>query len=484
MKHGPLIFLGVFFTLATSWCGLIFAPQLQLGSQQPVRIEATGQLYPSARPGLAQQGAEVYRANGCVYCHSQQVRQSDSEFDLILAPLPEAKVEPAAFKPEDFLKAATNYLAEANLLKGDAQGYALARSAKGFALGGDLKQALAIANQLVGYWKAIGLSGIYPSLVQVGDAPQAEAAITQALTAAKPLSGDEKVGALIEIAIGYALAGDAQHALLVAENTQSRDRVYAAIIKALAKAGKTEAGKAKLAVTMAVFEIKGGRWDDAEKLVATAPKPILKGVSKKIADAARSKIEAAGGKANASVIPLGHDLERGWGKRPSVAQDFLYDYPVQIGSQRIGPDLADVGARDPKDFALAWKFQSTTTQLEEATAWHLLHLYNPQAVAVGTPSTMPPYRFLFEKRDVKTQPSWKEPKPEDLLNQLRLAGKFSPANGVEVAPKNEARALVAYLLSLQSETPLLEAPTAKLLLPAVASTNAPAASGTNAPAVK
>ena len=97
---------------------------------------------------------------------------------------------------------------------------------------------------------------------------------------------------------------------------------------------------------------------------------------------------------------------------------------------------------------------------------------------------MPPYRFLFEKRDVKTQPSWKEPKPEDLLNQLRLAGKFSPANGVEVAPKNEARALVAYLLSLQSETPLLEAPTAKLLLPAVASTNAPAASGTNAPAVK
>ena len=40
MKQGPLIFLGVFFTLATSWCGLIFAPQLQLGSQQPVKIEA------------------------------------------------------------------------------------------------------------------------------------------------------------------------------------------------------------------------------------------------------------------------------------------------------------------------------------------------------------------------------------------------------------------------------------------------------------
>ena len=26
------------------------------------------------RPGLARQGEQVYRANGCFYCHSQQVR--------------------------------------------------------------------------------------------------------------------------------------------------------------------------------------------------------------------------------------------------------------------------------------------------------------------------------------------------------------------------------------------------------------------------
>ncbi len=471
MKHGPLIFLGVFFTLATSWCGLIFAPQLQLGSQQPVKIEATGQLYPSARPGLAQQGAEVYRANGCVHCHSQQVRQGDSEFDLILAALPEAKADAATLKPEDFHKAATNYLAEANLLKGDAKWYALARSAKGFALAGDTKQALALANQLVGYWKAIGLSGIYPSLVISGDTAQAEASMTEAFAAVRKSEGEDKDGAFIEIAIGYALVGDFKRALVVAANTQSRDRTFSAIIKALVKAGRT-----KQAVTLAVFEIKGGTWSGAEKLVASAPKPVLKGVSKKVANAARIKIEAAGGKANPGVIPLGRDLDRGWGTRPSVAQDFLYDYPVQIGSQRIGPDLADVGARDPKHFAFAWKFQSKTNQVEETTAWHLLHLYDPQAVAAaGSPSTMPPYRFLFEKRNVKTESSWTEPKPEDLLNQLRRDGRFSPANGLEVEPKNEAKALVAYLLSLQSETSLLEAPTARPLPPpAVTSTNAPA----------
>ena len=335
MKHGPLIFLGVFFTLATSWCGLIFAPQLQLGSQQPVKIEATGQLYPSARPGLAQQGAEVYRANGCVYCHSQQVRQSDSEFDLILAALPVAKEEPAAPKP-DFHKDATNYLAEAYGLKGDARWYALARSAKGFALAGETSESLVITKELVGYWKAIGLSGIYPSLVQSGDTKQAEAAMTEAFAAVRQWEGEEKDGAYIEIAIGYALAGDFTRATKLADHMQSRGRAYAAIIKALAKAGKT-----RQAVTLAVLELRGGGWADAEKLVASAPKPVLRGVNKQVANAARIKIEAAGGKANPSVIPLGLDLDRGWGNRPSVAQDFLYDYPVQIGSQRIGPDLAD-----------------------------------------------------------------------------------------------------------------------------------------------
>jgi cytochrome c oxidase cbb3-type subunit II len=74
MNYGPLIFLGAFLTIASSWCGLVLIPQLQFGRQEPVRIEETGQLYPQQRSGPARQGMDVYRANGCIYCHSQQVR--------------------------------------------------------------------------------------------------------------------------------------------------------------------------------------------------------------------------------------------------------------------------------------------------------------------------------------------------------------------------------------------------------------------------
>ena len=74
MNPGPLLFLATFFALATSWLGFVLMPNLQLGRQPQVEIQATGQLYPSMRPGMARQGEVVYRANGCYYCHSQQVR--------------------------------------------------------------------------------------------------------------------------------------------------------------------------------------------------------------------------------------------------------------------------------------------------------------------------------------------------------------------------------------------------------------------------
>ncbi|MCL5096885.1 MAG: cbb3-type cytochrome c oxidase subunit II [Candidatus Omnitrophica bacterium] len=77
MNYGPLLFLGVFLTLASSWCGLVLIPQLQLwksGGLEAVKLEKTGEFYPPMRSGLAEHGREVYRANGCIYCHSQQVR--------------------------------------------------------------------------------------------------------------------------------------------------------------------------------------------------------------------------------------------------------------------------------------------------------------------------------------------------------------------------------------------------------------------------
>jgi len=85
VNNGPLLFLGIFASVATSFWMLLFAPQVQIGRQQASVIELTGERYPAVRSGAASQGAEVYRSLGCVECHSQQVRQTGANFELWLA---------------------------------------------------------------------------------------------------------------------------------------------------------------------------------------------------------------------------------------------------------------------------------------------------------------------------------------------------------------------------------------------------------------
>ena len=84
MNYGPLIFLAAFFALASSLCGFVLAPQLQVGQLQQTNTLAGGVTYPLARSGLAQQGLQVYRANGCASCHSQQVGQTGTVCDVVL----------------------------------------------------------------------------------------------------------------------------------------------------------------------------------------------------------------------------------------------------------------------------------------------------------------------------------------------------------------------------------------------------------------
>ena len=82
MNQGPLLFLGIFAALVSSWWGLVLSPQLQIGRQNLGTNTLNDALYPSARPGLARQGADVYRAHGCAACHSQQVRAKGFGADL------------------------------------------------------------------------------------------------------------------------------------------------------------------------------------------------------------------------------------------------------------------------------------------------------------------------------------------------------------------------------------------------------------------
>jgi len=82
MNAGPLLFLMTFFFMATSWLSFVLVPQLQIGRQQQVEVKETGQPYPVMRSGLARQGEQVYRANGCFYCHTEQVRSKGFGADV------------------------------------------------------------------------------------------------------------------------------------------------------------------------------------------------------------------------------------------------------------------------------------------------------------------------------------------------------------------------------------------------------------------
>ncbi|HUB87542.1 MAG TPA: cbb3-type cytochrome c oxidase subunit II [Verrucomicrobiae bacterium] len=150
-------------------------------------------------------------------------------------------------------------------------------------------------------------------------------------------------------------------------------------------------------------------------------------------------ISAAGCKAEVHVVATGPDIARGWGSRRSVAEDFLWDDPVQLGDLRAGPDLADVGDR--------YQFN-----------WQLQHLYAPQSLVKD--SAMPPFRFLFEVRKIGDTPS---------PDALQLPAAFAPPAGYEVVPTDDARNLAAYLMSLRADVPLHDAP----FTPIISETNTP-----------
>ncbi|MEJ5237387.1 MAG: cbb3-type cytochrome c oxidase subunit II [Limisphaera sp.] len=276
MNRGAWVFVVSLLGLTGSWCGLVWYPQVQLGQQKETTTVPDKLLYPVARPGLAAQGREVYRSEGCYTCHSQQVRQK---------------------------------------------------------------------------------------AVSVG------LAVTEAGT-----NLTELVEAILTVAPQW-----------------SRVRVAEA--------------------------------------VTHLPFQVLEGVEVAEADRARRQIEVTGAKAVVTVRPVGPDLERGWGRRRSVAADFLWDDPVMPGMLRVGPDLANVGARVPDP------------------RWLLTHLWDPQIQSPG--SMMPPYRYLFEVRPAGERPS---------ADALVLPAGHGPGPGWEVIPRPEAWALVAYLQSLNASPALFEAP--------------------------
>ena len=110
-------------------------------------------------------------------------------------------------------------------------------------------------------------------------------------------------------------------------------------------------------------------------------------------------------------------MDRPYG-RASRAGDYAREDPPLLGTERTGPDLSNIGARQPSD------------------TWQLIHLYDPRAVVPQ--SVMPAYRWYFDDKP--------QARPGDVVVPVPVARV--PAGRVVVATP-EALALVRYLLSLR-----------------------------------
>src|SRR5438477_11137289 len=82
MKGLAPLFLGIFGTFAFSWVGLTLIPNWQIGHLDPQMEEDGSDAYPQPQSGMVERGARVYAANGCIYCHSQQVRADYAADDI------------------------------------------------------------------------------------------------------------------------------------------------------------------------------------------------------------------------------------------------------------------------------------------------------------------------------------------------------------------------------------------------------------------
>ena len=72
--------LGIFLF---TWIALVVLPWMELGHLPPIQDEGGTDITPWDSTGLAHKGERVYAANGCAYCHTQQVRPATSGSDII-----------------------------------------------------------------------------------------------------------------------------------------------------------------------------------------------------------------------------------------------------------------------------------------------------------------------------------------------------------------------------------------------------------------
>ena len=121
------------------------------------------------------------------------------------------------------------------------------------------------------------------------------------------------------------------------------------------------------------------------------------------------------------------DMDKVWGERPGIAADYAANKRIDtwrntatlMGTERTGPDLTNIGIRQP------------------SADWNLVHLYNPRIVVKE--SIMPAYPWMFTIK--------KNPAKEDVI--VSVPEEYLEGKQGKVVADKEALYLVAYLQSLK-----------------------------------
>lgn len=85
MNRSAYLFAGIIGSFLISAYALVIVPQKQIGGLQPQTAEDEGKIvdiYPIENAGIVKAGRAVYVSEGCVYCHSQQIRDEQNGTDL------------------------------------------------------------------------------------------------------------------------------------------------------------------------------------------------------------------------------------------------------------------------------------------------------------------------------------------------------------------------------------------------------------------
>ena len=121
------------------------------------------------------------------------------------------------------------------------------------------------------------------------------------------------------------------------------------------------------------------------------------------------------------------EMDKVWGSRPGIAADYAYNHRTDfwrntatlMGTERTGPDLTNIGNRQPsKD-------------------WNLVHLFNPRIVVKE--SIMPAFPWLFALK--------KQPSKTDIVVSVPAA--YLEDKEEKVVATKDAMYLIAYLQSLK-----------------------------------